>query len=76
MSERVLNNEYGLAEMQEKLLQTLDALDLICRENGIHYTIHGGTILGAERNHHLIPWDDDVDIAMCRDDFEKLKNVI
>lgn len=76
MSERVLNNEYGLAEMQEKLLQTLDALDLICRENGIHYTIHGGTILGAERNHHLIPWDDDVDIAMWRDEFEKLKNVI
>lgn len=76
MSERVLNNEYGLAEMQENLLQTLDALDLICRENGIHYTIHGGTILGAERNHHLIPWDDDVDIAMWRDEFEKLKNVI
>lgn len=77
MSEsRVLNNEYGLAEMQENLLRTLDALDLICRENNIKYTIHGGTILGAERNHHLIPWDDDVDIAMWRDEFEKLKSVI
>lgn len=76
MSKRVLNNNYGLAEMQENLLQALDALDLICRENGIHYTIHGGTVLGAERNHHLIPWDDDVDIAMWRDEFDKFKNVI
>lgn len=76
MSKKVLNNDYGLAEMQENLLQTLDVLDLICRKNGIHYTIHGGTILGAERNHHLIPWDDDVDIAMWRDEFEKFKSVI
>ena len=73
---RALNNEYGLAEMQENLLRTLDALDLICRQNNIQYTIHGGTVLGAERNHHLIPWDDDVDIAMWRDEFEKLKRVI
>lgn len=76
MSNRVLNDEYGLAEMQENLLKTLDELDDICRKNGIKYTIHGGTILGAERNHHLIPWDDDVDIAMWRDEFEKLKKVI
>lgn len=76
MSERVLNNEYGLAEMQGNLLNTLDVLDRVCRENKIHYTIHGGTILGAERNHHLIPWDDDVDIAMWREEFEKLKKVI
>ncbi len=77
MSEiRVLNNEYGLAEMQENLLKTLDELDLICRRHDIKYTIHGGTVLGAERNHHLIPWDDDVDIAMARNEFEKLKAVI
>lgn len=77
MSEsRVLNNEYGLAEMQENLLHTLDALDMLCRENNIKYTIHGGTILGAERNHHLIPWDDDIDIAMWREEFEKLKRVV
>lgn len=75
-NKRVLNNEYGLAEMQENLLKTLDALDAICREQDIKYTIHGGTILGAERNHHLIPWDDDIDVAMWRDEFEKLKEAI
>jgi LPS biosynthesis protein len=74
--DRVLNNEYGLAKMQEDLLQTLDALDLICRKNNIKYAIHGGTILGAERDHHLIPWDDDIDVAMWRDEFEKFKNVV
>ena len=73
---RILNNEYGLAEMQENLLTTLDALDTICRRNDICYAIHGGTLLGAERNHHLIPWDDDVDISMKRSEFEKLKKVI
>lgn len=76
MSKRVLNNDYGLAQMQENLLTTLDELDRICRENGIRYTLHGGALLGAERNHHLIPWDDDVDIAMRRGDFEKFQSAI
>lgn len=75
MSNRELNNEYGCAEMQEDLLKTLDVFDDICRENDIKYTLHGGTVLGAERNHHLIPWDDDVDVAMWRDEFEKLKKL-
>ncbi len=73
---RVLNDEYGLAAMQEDLLKTLDALDDICRKYDIKYTLHGGTLLGAERNHHLIPWDDDVDIAMWREEFEKLRIVL
>lgn len=75
-SSRILNNEYGLAEMQENLLQALDTIDEICRKNSIYYAIHGGTMLGAERNGHLIPWDDDVDISMKRTEFEKLKRVI
>lgn len=76
MNDRVLNNDYGLAEMQENLLVTLDVLDGICRKNNIFYALHGGTILGAERDHHLIPWDDDIDISMKRCEFEKLKKII
>ena len=72
---RILNNDYGLAEMQGNLLDTLDAFDSLCRKNNIYYSLHGGTMLGAERNHHLIPWDDDIDVSMKRDEFEKLKRV-
>lgn len=75
-TKRVLNNEYGLAELQGNLLATLEILDMICRQNNICYSIHGGTMLGAERNHHLIPWDDDIDISMKRSEFEKFKVVI
>lgn len=77
MSEkRILNNDYGLAEMQEDLLITLDEFDSICRAHNIFYALHGGTMLGAERNHHMIPWDDDIDVTMTRTEFEKLREVI
>lgn len=67
--------DYGVAEIQSILLEVLDELDSICRKNDIHYSLHGGTLLGAERNHHLIPWDDDIDISMIRDEYEKFRKV-
>ena len=73
---RVLNNDYGIADIQENLLKALDILDSLCRKYKISYTLHGGTLLGAERDHHMIPWDDDIDISMRRKDFEKLKRLL
>ena len=73
---RVLNDEYGIASMQNVLLDALDILDSICRSHGIQYSLHGGTLLGAERDHHMIPWDDDIDISMRRDEFERLRTVL
>ena len=67
---------YGLEAIHKELLIALDALDKICRENRIHYSLHGGTLLGAERNHKLIPWDDDIDVSMTRGDYEKLVKVL
>ena len=75
-AERMTDNEYGLHEMHEKLLSALDKLDEICRANDIHYSLHGGTLLGAERNHHLIPWDDDMDISMLRSEYDKLEALL
>lgn len=73
---RVQNNDYGLADMQENLLLALDKIDQICRNNQINYSLHGGTLLGAVRNHHFIPWDDDIDVSMRREDFSRFKKLI
>jgi len=50
-------------------------IDRLCRENGIVYYIMGGTALGAVRHGGFIPWDDDLDIFMMPDQYEKFKIV-
>lgn len=60
-------------KLQERLLQMLTVLDKFCEENDIEFFLAGGSTLGAKRHKGFIPWDDDVDIAMMRTDFEKLE---
>lgn len=51
-------------------LEMLEKVDKICKENGIIYSLAGGSLLGAIRHKGYIPWDDDVDIIMPRKDYE------
>lgn len=59
-------------ELFNVLLDLLSQFDKICRENDLEYSIFAGTLLGAIRHKGFIPWDDDIDIAMSRKDYNKL----
>ena len=63
-------------EYKKVLLELIVKVDAICRENGIWYSFAYGTLLGAVRHQGFIPWDDDLDIVMPREDYEKLKNYV
>lgn len=65
-------NRYGLKEIHKRLLDALDMFSEICDSDHIKYSLHGGTLLGAERDGKLIPWDDDIDVSMTRPEYEKL----
>lgn len=49
----------------------MNDIDKVCRDNGIQYFADWGTLLGAVRHHGYVPWDDDVDICMKRQDYDR-----
>ena len=65
--------EIRTQEYKKILLATLDELDSFCRKNDIRYFLIGGTLLGAIRHKGFIPWDDDIDVGMFQEDYEKFK---
>lgn len=68
-----LNNNaiVSVRELQLELLKILVEIDTFCKKNDIRYSLYAGTLLGAVRHHGFIPWDDDADICMPRDQYEK-----
>ena len=59
-------------ELHENLFKLLIELDTLCRENDIDYFLSGGTALGAIRNQCFLPWDDDIDLFITRENWKKL----
>ena len=63
-------------EIKEVELGVMDYIHNICREKGINYSLAYGSLLGAVRHRGFIPWDDDLDIALKRDQYDQLYQAI
>lgn len=61
-----------LRDIQLANLALLKELDYVCKQNGLQYWLDAGTLIGAIRHKGFIPWDDDIDVAMMREDYEKI----
>ena len=61
-----------MTELQARLLELLKQFDQLCRENDVTYYVVGGELIGILRHKGFIPWDDDLDVYMTRDNWEKL----
>ena len=60
-----------LDEQKEIMLDMMDFIDYFCKEKNIKYFLYGGSLIGAIRHKGYIPWDDDIDICMMREDYDK-----
>lgn len=63
---RAINGE----ELKQIQISILDEIDKFCKENKINYWLDNGTLLGAVRHKGYIPWDNDLDIGMLREDYD------
>ena len=64
-----------LKKLKKILLEMLIDIDDVCAKNNLYYTLCGGTALGAVRHNGFIPWDDDVDIFMTRESYNKFLKI-
>lgn len=64
-----------IEEIKSCSLEILDFFDSVCSRYGVRYFLCGGTLLGAVRHKGFIPWDDDIDVMMLREDYNRLYEV-
>ena len=70
-----MNKKNILREAQLVMLNELIELDRVCKKYNINYWIDSGTFLGAVRHKGFIPWDDDIDVCMLKEDYQTFLSV-
>lgn len=68
--------ELEIRQLQLKCLEIFDIVDKICREHGIKYSLCGGSVVGAHLYKGFLPWDDDIDIMMTREYYNKFLKIV
>jgi len=71
----MLNKKELIREVQLMNIKNLKKLDEVCKKYNIQYWVAYGTLIGTIRHRGFIPWDDDIDVEMLREDYEKLCKV-
>lgn len=66
----------SINEIQKLQYDMMVVIDRIFKEHGLRYILAGGSMLGAVRHNGFIPWDDDIDILVPRDDYDKLREIM
>ena len=66
---------HKLSKLQEAEFDILKTFIRICEENNLRYFLCYGSMIGAVRHQGFIPWDDDVDVAMPRPDYERFSHI-
>lgn len=70
-----MKDEHKLSSLQKQDLVILKEFQRICDDNNLMYFVVAGSMLGAVRHHGFIPWDDDIDVAMPRKDYDKFLEI-
>lgn len=71
----MMNNEDKIKKLHDVSLTLIKKLDAVAKQNNVRYMLDAGTLLGAIRHKGFIPWDDDADICMMREEYDKFLKI-